>query len=112
MRLHLSPWWLPFVSLLPGCDREEPILSTLHISTGAGINGCWVEAEGVRFPMEELPKRASAWRSRPVTINGGVEVPYKCIGGTIFGLQTAGITQIGFMSEPPARSEGDEGDPR
>ncbi|RYD20186.1 MAG: biopolymer transporter ExbD, partial [Lysobacteraceae bacterium] len=28
--------------------------------------------------------------------------PYKCIGGTIYTMQSAGFARVGFISEPPA----------
>ncbi len=34
-------------------------------------------------------------------IRGDVNVPYKCIGGTIYTMQRAGFARVGFISEPP-----------
>ena len=36
-------------------------------------------------------------------IRGDVNTPYRCIGGTIFTMQRAGFTRVGFISEPPPR---------
>jgi len=30
-------------------------------------------------------------------------VPYQCIGGTIYTMQSAGFIKVGFISQPPAR---------
>lgn len=35
-----------------------------------------------------------------VHIRGDINVPYKCIGGTIFTMQRAGYPKVGFISEP------------
>lgn len=35
-------------------------------------------------------------------IRGDVNTPYKCVGGTIFTMQSAGFARVGFISEPPA----------
>ncbi|MDQ2878709.1 MAG: biopolymer transporter ExbD [Pseudomonadota bacterium] len=36
-------------------------------------------------------------------IRGDVNVPYQCIGGTIYTMQIAGYPKVGFISQPPAR---------
>ncbi|MEO5866446.1 MAG: biopolymer transporter ExbD [Sphingomonas sp.] len=39
-------------------------------------------------------------------IRGDVNVPYQCIGGTIYQMQIAGFAKVGFISQPPARDVG------
>ena len=34
-------------------------------------------------------------------IRGDVNTPYKCIGGAIYQMQSAGFAKVGFISEPP-----------
>ena len=48
---------------------------------------------GVGNPDLELPE---------AHIRGDVNVPYRCIGGTIYTMQMAGFARVGFISEPPA----------
>lgn len=36
-------------------------------------------------------------------IRGDINTPYRCIGGTIYTMQRAGYTRVGFISEPPPR---------
>lgn len=48
---------------------------------------------GVNAPGIELPE---------VHIRGDVDTPYRCIGGTIYTMQSAGFAKVGFISEPPA----------
>ena len=33
-------------------------------------------------------------------ILGDINVPYRCIGGTIYTMQRAGFPKVGFISEP------------
>jgi len=33
-------------------------------------------------------------------IRGDVNTPYRCIGGTVYTMQRAGFTRVGFISEP------------
>lgn len=35
-------------------------------------------------------------------IRGDVNTPYKCVGGAIYTMQSAGFARVGFISEPPA----------
>ena len=35
-----------------------------------------------------------------VHIRGDVNTPYRCIGGTVYTMQRAGFTRVGFISEP------------
>jgi biopolymer transport protein ExbD len=34
-------------------------------------------------------------------IRGDVNTPYRCVGGTIYTMQSAGFARVGFISEPP-----------
>jgi biopolymer transport protein ExbD len=36
-----------------------------------------------------------------VTVLADVNVPYKCFGLAIYTLQRAGVSKVGFISEPP-----------
>jgi biopolymer transport protein ExbD len=46
---------------------------------------------------EEIPE---------VHIRGDVNTPYRCIGGTVFTMQRAGYTRVGFISEPTPQGSG------
>jgi biopolymer transport protein ExbD len=39
-------------------------------------------------------------------IRGDIATPYRCIGGTIYTMQRAGYTRVGFISEPAPRGRG------
>ncbi|WOK36034.1 biopolymer transporter ExbD [Sphingomonas sp. C3-2] len=47
------------------------------------------------FTAEDMPE---------AHIRGDVSTPYRCIGGTIFTMQMAGYSRVGFISQPPAGS--------
>jgi len=47
------------------------------------------------FTAEDMPE---------AHIRGDVNTPYRCIGGTIFTMQMAGFSRVGFISEPPPGS--------
>ena len=39
-----------------------------------------------------------------VHIRGDINVPYKCVGGAIYTMQSAGFIKVGFISQPPPKS--------
>jgi biopolymer transport protein ExbD len=40
-----------------------------------------------------------------VHIRGDINTPYRCIGATIFTMQSVGYAKVGFISEPPPNSQ-------
>jgi hypothetical protein len=90
---------LRFGLLLPGaCAAPSPPLAVVPY---ARDGACRYEAKGRSMSLDELVAAARAWRGRAVRCGGGLEAPYKCLGGAIFALQRAGVGRIGFVSEPP-----------
>jgi biopolymer transport protein ExbD len=61
-------------------------------------NDEWVDKDG-------LMARARAWpdKESSVHVDGGPDVPYRCLGGTIYALQMAGFSKVGFIAAPPPR---------
>jgi hypothetical protein len=57
--------------------------------------------EGRVVTQDELLVAAHSWRGRTVRIVGDVHTPYKCIGGTIFTVQQAGVRKVGFSVGSP-----------
>ncbi len=47
--------------------------------------------ESGAVPLEDLPE---------AHIRGDINTPYRCIGATIFAMQRAGFSKIGFVSSP------------
>lgn len=75
-----------------------------HVRGFSGADGrCMVSVDGERMSIEDLRVRAKDWRDkeRPVHIDSGPEIAWRCIGSIIFSLQDAGVRKIGFISEPP-----------
>ncbi|MDP8995019.1 MAG: biopolymer transporter ExbD [Pseudomonadota bacterium] len=97
----------------------EPTTTTPHnvnLSVRAGPNGeCEVYWELTRVTAEELFELAESALTQEIERQGGpenvedipeahirgdVNTPYRCIGGTIYTMQRAGWTRVGFISEP------------
>jgi biopolymer transport protein ExbD len=53
-----------------------------------------IDRQGGPANVEEIPE---------AHIRGDVNTPYRCIGGTIYTMQRAGFTRVGFISEPTPR---------
>jgi biopolymer transport protein ExbD len=54
---------------------------------------------------DTLLSRARAWPDKGVQIHidGDTTTPYRCVGGAVYTLQSAGFTKIGFIAEPPGK---------
>jgi biopolymer transport protein ExbD len=48
------------------------------------------------------PENLTSENMPEVHIRGDVNTPYKCIGGAVYTMQSAGFARVGFISEPPA----------
>ncbi len=51
-----------------------------------------VDRLGSAITAEDIPE---------VHIRGDVNTPYRCIGGVVYTMQSAGYVKVGFISEPP-----------
>ena len=91
---------LPTLAMLfLGVQTADPV----RIEATWDGTSCGVCVDGAQVTQEELDRRARKWAAekRAVAIVNSQDTPYRCIGGTIFNLQAAGLTRIGFFSEPP-----------
>jgi hypothetical protein len=88
-----------------GCaQRPAPAPAAAVIKVGgAGTEEapCFVEADGVRMPLDRFTAMAGRWRGREVHLEGNAEIPYRCVGGVIFALERARAARIGFIAVPP-----------
>lgn len=106
---------LPKVAFTPTTTKPENV----SLSVTGGPDGCEVYWNLTRVDSKELLKRAAdkleaeverlgsnitADNLPEVHIRGDVNTPYKCIGGTIYTMQSAGFSKVGFISEPPPGS--------
>lgn len=52
-----------------------------------------------RLDVDQVMQRAASWpnKSAEIRVGGvGAKVPYRCVGGLIYALQSAGFYQISF----------------
>ena len=85
-------------------DRNLPLLVTIRFDPPAN---CEVGFSGQAFSLPKDEDRMVAafrqlrrdWRS--VSIVGGIEIPYRCMGHAIFLAQRGGLKKVGFTAEPP-----------
>jgi hypothetical protein len=82
-----------------GCATST---APVEIRVEGGEAGCIVEAEGRSYTGETLAAWAPRWRGRGAIIRPGPDASYRCIGGTIFVLQRAGLRRIDTPDLPPA----------
>jgi biopolymer transport protein ExbD len=113
--VHTVPVTLPKVNY-------EPTTTTPHninLSVRAVDGQCEVYWELQKLTSTELFERAETALKQEIDrlggpgakiededipeahIRGDINTPYRCIGGTIFTMQRAGFTRVGFISEPP-----------
>lgn len=107
---------LPDVRYMPTETKPENV--SLSITKDEGGN-CLVFWGETRVTHEELLKRSTdklkeivdkAGGADKLTtddlpeahIRGDVDTPYRCIGGAIYTMQSAGFAKVGFISQPPA----------
>ncbi|MET0370488.1 MAG: biopolymer transporter ExbD [Sphingobium sp.] len=105
---------LPKVAFEPTTTKPENVSLSV---TSAADGSCAVYWNMTRVDSTDLLNRAVAKLEADVKKAGGVEnmtaedlpevhirgdinVPYRCIGGTIYTMQRAGFPKVGFISEP------------
>jgi hypothetical protein len=86
-----------------GLPRTIP---TYIVTVRGNISECWVEAEGHKVSGDELLVRARAQESKRLARidTDMATTPYRCIGGAIYVLQSAGFRNVSFVAEPDPRS--------
>ena len=95
--------WIAALTACTGPAPEpepEPPVEVRLVRDGSRF-GCRAEVAGKALTEEALLAAARGWRERGARVVGTPETPYKCLGGTIFILQRAGIKRVGFVAEPP-----------
>jgi biopolymer transport protein ExbD len=105
---------LPNVRFDPTTTKPENVSLTVR---GEPDGSCGVYWGLTKVGAQELLDRAVAKLRREIDRQGGpnapglelpeahirgdVNTPYRCIGGTIYTMQLAGFSRVGFISEPP-----------
>lgn len=110
------PVALPKVSFEATVTKPENVALSVR---GDGAGGCEVYWGLQKVDSKELLDRAVKKLEAEVKklggiqnitvdnmpeahIRGDVNTPYKCVGGAVFTMQSAGFARVGFISEPPA----------
>ena len=112
--IQTVPVKLPKVAFEPTTTKPENVsLSVIKEADGS----CGVYWNLTRVDSQELLNRAVAKLKADIEkvggvanmnpedlpevhIRGDIDTPYRCIGGTIFTMQSAGYPKVGFISEP------------
>ena len=91
------------MTLLPAC-ATTPRKPFEIVVAKEGDGSCSVKVDGQTVDDEQLfQKLKTRPRNQEVKLSGmNIDVPYRCIGSTIYALQRARVKmKIGFISEPP-----------
>ena len=105
---------LPSVRFDPTTTKPENVSLTVRAEADGSCGVYWGLS---KVGAQELLDRAVAKLRREIDRQGGpnaaglelpeahirgdVNTPYRCIGGTIYTMQLAGFSRVGFISEPP-----------
>jgi biopolymer transport protein ExbD len=99
-RLSTGVLFTTACSLLTGCSAPaRPPQPPIVVQVSAVDGACRAEAEGREYASEELPNVAQAWRGRLVRVQPIGDAPYRCVGGALFLLQGAGLTNVRLVTE-------------
>jgi biopolymer transport protein ExbD len=110
--LQTVPLKLPNVKYEPTTTKPENVMLSIKSDDGQSCQVYWgmtpvghqelqdmavaklkavVARLGNNITPDDLPE---------VHIRGDQDTPYKCIGGAIFQMQSAGFARVGFISQP------------
>lgn len=105
-RLRIMLRWQRFNGLvLIGLVVSGCAAQTGRAPFAASVSGtdsvCSVRVAGQEVTSDQLLAiaRQEAKRTRRALLAGGTAVPYRCIGGVIYTLQSAGFRQVDFGAE-------------
>lgn len=87
--------------------KSEPKLETIVISVDATGASFWKNEK--LMGQADLQNRLEVIKKRQVVmpevhIRGDSGASYETIGQTVYALQQAGVTRIGFITQPPVRN--------
>jgi len=104
---------LPKVSYIVTETKPENVILTVRGNEG-GCEVYWgmtpvtaaeLNERAVKKLKAEIDRQgglnAAGLEFPEVHIRGDINTPYRCIGATIFEMQSAGFVKVGFISEPP-----------
>lgn len=105
---------LPDVRFDPTTTKPENVNLSITSDAGGNCKVFWgttpvghqeLQDRGVAKLKAEIARQGGAnvagLELPEAHIRGDVNTPWKCIGGAIFQMQSAGFVKVGFISEPP-----------
>jgi biopolymer transport protein ExbD len=102
--IHLSSkTFFCAILILSGCAATKSEPQFVHVSVQYGDAGGTMTRDGKTIKADELLKmpRATQYDNASIELHAGTDVPWRCIGSVIYGLQALGYEKVGFISEPP-----------
>lgn len=87
-------------------DRSAPLSMKVHfvppavceVSVAGQTFSLPGDQDGMVTALQDLRRK---WRS--ISMSGGMETPYRCIGHAIYLAQRAGFKKVGFEAQPSDR---------
>jgi biopolymer transport protein ExbD len=112
--IQTVPLKLPSVFFEPTVTKPENVSLSVRVAPNGACQVYWGQT---LVNSTELVERAVAKLRKEIDKQGGpsapglelpeahirgdINTPYRCVGGTVFNMQRAGFTRVGFISEPP-----------
>jgi biopolymer transport protein ExbD len=110
--LNTVPLKLPDVRYEPTTTKPENVMLSIKADDAGNCQGYWQTSlvnhdellqdavAKLKADIARLGNNITADDLPEVHIRGDVNVPYKCIGGAIYTMQSAGFARVGFISQP------------
>jgi len=110
--LQTVPLKLPDVSYDPTVTKPENVMLSIKSDDGQTCDVYWGMTKVGHQELQDMAvaklKAVVARLGNNITpddlpevhIRGDQDTPYKCIGGAIFQMQSAGFARVGFISQP------------
>ena len=116
--LQTVPLQLPDVAYDPTQSKPEDVMLSIKSDDGQTCDVYWgltkvgsqelqdMAVAKLKAVVARLGDNITADDLPEVHIRGDQSTPYKCIGGAIFQMQSAGFARVGFISQPNGPSVG------
>jgi biopolymer transport protein ExbD len=116
--LQTIPLKLPDVAYDPTQSKPEDVMLSIRSPDGQTCEVYWgmtrvgaqelqgMAVDKLKAVVARLGDSITADDLPEVHIRGDQDTPYKCIGGAIYQMQSAGFARVGFISQPNGPSVG------
>jgi len=110
--LQTVPVKLPDVKYDPTVTKPENVMLSIRAPDGQDCEVYWgmtkvghdelqqMAVDKLKAVVARLGSNITPDDLPEVHIRGDVNTPYKCIGGAIYTMQSAGFARVGFISQP------------